>query len=902
MAIKLSYKINVAHRMIILIATFISVFIIHIPPSQALHKVSKIKITGLYSMSEAEFLNIFGISPGDDITFDLVRDGIKRAFLKGIFNDIRVLRDDRILIIEAVERNFIEEILIKGNNLLKKKRIKKIFSLKEGVRYNEATLVRAINTLNKELYLRGFQGTEITYEVRPWKKPGRVSITLNVNEAEPLRINKIIFPDKEADHLDYLFDVKEGDVFDYFFLHEKIVQLEEKLKTGGYYQHNIGPYCYDRETGNLIILVNTGKKLYVSFIERSVFSKKRLLKELPFLENKELNDVTIEESVKNIESLYKRSGYIGVRVANSISEREGFKDIHFYLHAGERYKIDTIVFYGININEKELKDILGLKEGKFFNPYLIEADIEAILDFYRSAGYVNAHVDKFEEIIDESDKTVDVIVKITEGTQIRLSDVEIKGNISIKDNEIHSALALEPGTPYNESAILEAKQRIKLLYTEIGYADADINAGKEISESSVKLLFEIREGVKYTFGHTIIKGNSNIKYKVFERLFIHRRGDPFNFNILLEESGRFYRTGLVSNVKFDIHDNPDNSKDVVIDLEEAKPGTIEFGFGYAGYEGLRGFFDISYRNVMNMNREITFRTEVSRLLQDYSIRYYEPWFMGIKIPFKSIVSFENRIEENIDTREVRYRVRKYSALSGIEKLLSNTVKSEFSYKFSFIETFDVKDDVVLSKEDTGTLAISGIIPSLIFDTRDNPLDPTKGYLGGLSLEAASFLLFSETDYIKLSGHINLYKKLTDRFTLAFSIRGGIAEGMKDTIELPITERFFLGGRTTVRGFSHDNLGPKGDDGTPTGGNAFFMENIEVRTKLNNKFGLVAFVDTGNVWTRIDDFDLTDMRYTAGLGLRYMTGVGPLRVDYGYKLDRESDESAGEIHFSIGHAF
>src|SRR5208337_5391853 len=130
----------------------------------------------------------------------------------------------------------------------------------------------------------------------------------------------------------------------------------------------------------------------------------------------------------------------------------------------------------------------------------------------------------------------------------------------------------------------------------------------------------------------------------------------------------------------------------------------------------------------------------------------------------------------------------------------------------------------------------------------------------------------------------------------------VAEGYNHTSELPLVERFFLGGRTTVRGYDQDTLGPKGVDGTPLGGDAFLMGNFELRTDVGRGFGIVTFVDTGNVFDKIQDMSLTSLKFTTGLGLRYNTPVGPIRVDYGIKLSRQSGESHGALHFSIGQAF
>jgi outer membrane protein insertion porin family len=230
------------------------------------------------------------------------------------------------------------------------------------------------------------------------------------------------------------------------------------------------------------------------------------------------------------------------------------------------------------------------------------------------------------------------------------------------------------------------------------------------------------------------------------------------------------------------------------------------------------------------------------------------------------------------------------------------VKTEFYYEFSLVRTFDVQPDVILSREDTGTLAISGVRPAILYDTRDNPFDPRKGFLVGLSMKVASFLLLSETDFIKLEAYGSNFQRLSKRITLAFSVRGGVAYGLGSTEQLPIVERFFLGGRSTVRGYAQDTLGPKGADGNPTGGNAYLMGNIEFRTDIGRGFGLVPFLDMGNIWLKTGEINPMQLKFTTGLGVRYNTPVGPLRVDYGIKLSRETGESRGEIHFSVGHAF
>jgi outer membrane protein insertion porin family len=172
----------------------------------------------------------------------------------------------------------------------------------------------------------------------------------------------------------------------------------------------------------------------------------------------------------------------------------------------------------------------------------------------------------------------------------------------------------------------------------------------------------------------------------------------------------------------------------------------------------------------------------------------------------------------------------------------------------------------------------------------------------MTVKTASDIIFSETDFVKITGRANSYRRLTRWLVAAVSFRGGSAVELGDTNELPLVERFFLGGRNTVRGYDQDTLGPKGEDGNQTGGNVFLQTNLELRTRVYKGWRVVPFLDGGNVWPRNRDVDLSEMKFSAGLGVRYRTPVGPLRLDYGFKLDREPGESKGEFHFSIGHAF
>jgi outer membrane protein insertion porin family len=403
-------------------------------------------------------------------------------------------------------------------------------------------------------------------------------------------------------------------------------------------------------------------------------------------------------------------------------------------------------------------------------------------------------------------------------------------------------------------------------------------------------------------GNMVVAGNRKTRYEVIRRELAPDEGRPFNLKTLAEERRKLYKLGLFDDVEIEPYRGGEEVQDLLVTVKEGNAGAFEFGVGYADYEQFRGYGEVSYRNLWGMNRQGLLRAEVSSLSRRFITQYTEPWFLGRPVPFRVLFLYENTKEISVPDREVRYRIERYAASAGVEKQLTDRLKAEFYYEYSIVRTTDVQPDVVLTREDEGTLAISSLRPSLVYDSRDNPFDPTRGVVAGLSFKVASYLLFSETDFVKTTLYASTFHRLSKRIVLALSARGGLAYGYNDTTELPLVERFFLGGRFSVRGYEQDTLGPRGADNNPTGGNVFAMGSVEFRTYIGRGFSIVPFLDFGNVWVQASDIDPLDIKFTTGLGLRYGTPVGPLRVDYGIKLKRGRDESKGELHFSIGHAF
>ncbi|MEO5358527.1 MAG: outer membrane protein assembly factor BamA [Nitrospirae bacterium YQR-1] len=867
-------------------------------------KVAQISISGLYSVERTEFIHMLGIHEGDIADENKIREGIKSVFKKGFFNDIKVYGNynSGMLTVDVKERAIVTAVDITISGSLSKKTIREVFSLKEGMEYHQERLDAAIKELTQVVNEMGFPGATINAVTTYEKIPGKVRILLNVKAGEPVRIKRVMIKGGQHRVRD-LLDIHESDIFDKRYVDDKLKELKIELVGQGYYNPVVTYTSFDSIDGVLVIDVKTGKKLAVTFNGNDLFSTKKLKQEMPFFEYGSVGTDIVEEAKQSIISLYHQKGYIDISIEYEIKDHTNEVEVIFNISEGKKYKVDKIIFSGVSLDTKQLKSVLYTKEGEPFDPDVKEDDVTALTDYYHSMGFLSVKLTDISTEMNKNNGKVTVHIAVEEGHRLIIKQVKVIGAEHLKEPELMNLIKIKPQTFYSETDVFDARQVLLSYVKQQGYANGDVKVSYEMdSEAQVTLIFHITEGSKYYFGNTLVKGNVAVRWEVFRRELKHTRGEPFNVTTVYEEVRDLYKTGLFTSVDVEFVEQEGGIKDVVFYVKESNAGLVEYGLGYGEYDGLRGFMDIKYINLMGMNRQLSLNTKLSFINHKVSLNYYEPWFVKTPLPFSATVSYERRDEKNTDTRDINYRVQRFTATLGVEKELIPLLKGKLFYEFNLVKTWDVQPDVILSHEDTGTLAISSIVPSIVYDSRDNPLEPTSGFTGGIHVKLASKVLFSETDFVKISGYSNYYIGLTKGLVLAMSLRSGIGQGWRDTVSLPIIERYFLGGGTTVRGYGQDSMGPRGSNGDPTGGNAFLMSNVEWRINILSSLGLVLFTDGGNVWSQLHQYSLNDINYTAGGGIRYNTPVGPLRLDYGHKLNRKEDESPGRFYFSIGQAF
>jgi outer membrane protein insertion porin family len=338
----------------------------------------------------------------------------------------------------------------------------------------------------------------------------------------------------------------------------------------------------------------------------------------------------------------------------------------------------------------------------------------------------------------------------------------------------------------------------------------------------------------------------------------------------------------------------------VVSAEEAPRATVAYGVGYAERELLRASAEVTRRNLAGMDRSVTAFVRASFRGSRALLNYREPYLFGRK---QELFATAFREEDDRDG----FDFLRYGAALQTLRPLRAGLSAILRYTYQQTEVFNLEvplDDVDRQFQDS---TFSGPAFSLVLDARDDPLEPRRGHFASGDVQVSLERLGGD-GFLKSFFQAAEYRRLDARTVLALGARLGLARtlGSDTPLRLPLPDRFFAGGDYSLRGFVTDSVGPRAraTDGrlVPTGGNALLLGNLELRRELGRRFSLAAFTDAGNVYALVSEMRLSDLRYTAGLGLRYRSALGPLRVDFGVKLNRRPGESASHLHLTVGHAF
>jgi outer membrane protein assembly factor BamA len=354
-----------------------------------------------------------------------------------------------------------------------------------------------------------------------------------------------------------------------------------------------------------------------------------------------------------------------------------------------------------------------------------------------------------------------------------------------------------------------------------------------------------------------------------------------------------------------------------VTVAEGKHRRVNAGVGYGTEEQARVRLRWDHLNFLGNARHAGFEGKWSSLDRGVRADFREPFFLrkGFSLnfdgqawqaeePVYSLTSLGGRV-----TLHHQANSQNFWSVSLINEFKDSTIAPEA------LEDFTIRDDLIALGHDPRTGEFTGTLSAVAFDigrnTTSSLLDASSGYVLNAHLEQAGTWLWGTFNYWSVTAEARHYLPVARRFVAANRLRVGSIDALGSLgTDVPFYKRYFLGGSSSMRGWGRLEVGPISGFGLPLGGHTLLDGSSEVRVPLFNKFGAVAFLDYGNVWSNSWDIDLRDMRYAVGPGLRYLTPIGPARVDFGYQLtpidglrvNREPEKRNWRIHFSIGQAF
>ncbi len=621
-----------------------------------------------------------------------------------------------------------------------------------------------------------------------------------------------------------------------------------------------------------------------------------------------LNINTIQSDMRRIEELYKEKNYYNVKVKfNVYPHKDNQADIEYEIEEGKKFHVKKIEFVGNNAySAGKLKGQMETSEENILSWFTsagdlnednLSQDIAKLTSFYQNNGFVQARVGE-PEIKFEEDGIV-ITIRIVEGPQFKVGEVTMAGDLIIPPEQLLEKVKITDEEYYNRDTLRLDVISLTDIYADEGYANVDIapRIEQDPEKLVVNITFDIAKGKQVYFEEIIITGNSKTRDKVIRRQLQVYEQELYGGRRLKRSIRNLYRLDFFEDIKVDtVKGSADDMMKLRINVTEKNTGAFSFGAGYGSIESLFLTASISERNLFGRGQTLALRGQVGAQTTKFTLSFTEPWLFDIPLSAGADIYNWSYDYSTYDKDSIGGNLRFGYPLIDFTRIY-------LTYTYDIANIRNVSDDAADSiKRDQGENIKSSITTSVRYDSRNDLFHPTTGSTHQVSYEFAG--LGGTVGFNKITGETGWYFPLIWKTVGVLHSKAGYVKQLQGKT-LPDYEKFYMVGIDALRGFERDDLSPRDENGSEIGGNKFVQANAEIRFPLVPQAGVygVVFFDTGDIYAEGEDIELGKLRESAGCGIRWLSPMGPVRLEYGWILDpKPTDNASGGWEFSMASAF
>lgn len=924
------------------------------PEGQEQH-IHSISFRSSLPLADEDLISTVPIRAGDLFDRKVLQESIENLSKRDIFDHINVETKNTSEGVEVIfdlqPTPIIGEIIVAGNKTIDTKKIKRISEARIGSKLDFALLEQGKSQIEDAYKAEGFYETEISVNIEDRSVAPQVVASFHIKEGYRSKLHTTTlrgtFPPDIRPLKDKFITAAKGIVATKKNIKALGQELLLALRQEGYLQASVKVQStdYDISTQDVDVelFVSPRRPISIIFTGNNFFSPSELLAPL-HMETRTVpfSPHAISTLVREITRLYQNYGFWFAEVDYRTQPSEGRRRLYeIIIHENEQVRIRNIHFDGNkHISSRELASLMKTRSRGFWilkhwRPgYLMKdplvEDLSAFEELYDRRGYIGTTA-IVEFHYHKQRRLMDLVILIDEKPQIHLKEIVLEfkkssdTNKQATDNqqftkdtfsELEGIYPKIPvGEPLDRDRIEQERRRINEELLRLGYPNATLET--RLDETREKLRYIIDPGEHISVGSVWLQGNHFTHDFVIKRELSFQPGHDWDPSKLEKSVESLYRLGLFRSVNIEPFDGQLDGpvEDIAVRVEERDTGSFDTGIGLNTEDGLHLAAELGQRNLAGNGSSLILGFDTflksSPILNAARSRvvYTTPHFLDTSgdLVTEGFAQYGIKLFKNYS----------YNRL-GTSFFLRDSPAEKMLGRFGLVafeeNVFDVKPDIAIGSDDNGSRFLSMLQLDLDFDRRNDTFNPTRGFRSFLEAKLASELLGSAVSFAGLSLQQSFYSPLGEYFgmghqlVLAENIRLARLIPFAGTEVIPLSQRLFLGGRDSLRGFSLGAVGPRGFSGNIVGGDTSFIINSELQYGVTENFLGVLFLDIGQaILERKGNFQgdplhFSDARFSPGIGARYKTPIGPVSVDLGFALDRQFGERFGRLNIGIGGAF